>query len=135
MPDIFTPEKRSWIMSRVKNRDTSPEKLVRSLLHGLGFRFRLHHKKLPGHPDIALPKHQKVIFVHGCFWHGHECPRGKRPSSNKDFWNEKIGKNRRRDRQALTDLKEGGWNTLVVWQCETRDAESLSDRLQTFMNI
>ncbi len=133
MPDIFSPEKRSWIMSRVKNRNTSPEKLVRSLLHRLGFRFRLHHKKLPGHPDIVLPKYRKVIFVHGCFWHGHDCPRGKRPATNRGFWNEKIEKNGRRDRHSQAKLGELGWESLVVWQCETKDLEELTDRLLVFL--
>lgn len=133
MPDIFSPEKRSWIMSRVKNRNTSPEKLVRSLLHRLGFRFRLHHKKLPGHPDIVLPKYRKVIFVHGCFWHGHDCPRGKRPATNREFWNEKIERNRARDRHSEAKLGELGWESLVVWQCETKDLEELAERLLVFL--
>lgn len=133
MPDIFSPEKRSWIMSRVKSRNTSPEKRVRSLLHRLGFRFRLHHKKLPGHPDIVLPKHKKVIFVHGCFWHGHDCPRGKRPATNREFWNKKIEKNRARDRDSQARLAELGWESSVVWQCETKDLAELAERLLVFL--
>ena len=134
MPDVFTPEKRSWIMSRVKNRNTTPEKLVRSVLHRLGFRFRLHSKKLPGHPDIVLPKYRKAIFVHGCFWHGHKCPRGKRPATNVTFWNEKIEKNRQRDREAQEKLEELGWTSLVVWQCETKPIEELTERLLKFVS-
>lgn len=136
MPDVFTPEKRSWVMSRVKNRNTTPEKRVRSLLHRLGFRFRLHHKKLLGHPDIMLPKYRKVVFVHGCFWHGHDCPRAKRPATNQEFWNEKIEKNRERDDESLRKLKELGWDSLVVWQCETRDRDTatLAARLRDFLS-
>jgi len=133
MPDVFTPEKRSWVMSRIGSRNTSPERLVRSLLHSLGFRFRLHQKKLPGHPDIVLPKHRKVIFVHGCFWHGHGCRRGKRPETHQDFWDRKIEQNRRRDVVTLSTLEDLGWRSLVVWQCETRDHQQLKARLLHFL--
>ena len=134
MADKFTPEERSRIMSRVKGRDTKPEKIVRRLLHAMGHRFRLHRKDLPGKPDIALPKHRKVIFVHGCFWHGHSgCPRAARPTSNVEFWNRKIDSNMRRDITAQKELDALGWKHLVVWQCETRDLPLLADRLEQFL--
>ncbi|MDQ3917006.1 MAG: very short patch repair endonuclease, partial [Acidobacteriota bacterium] len=108
-------------MARVKGRDTKPEKIVRSLLHALGYRFRLHRKDLPGRPDIVLPKHKKVVYVHGCFWHGHpSCPRAARPTSNVAFWNKKIDGNVARDAAAQRAIKGLGWGHLVVWQCETR---------------
>ena len=108
-------------MSRVKNRDTAPEKIVRSLIHRMGYRFRLHSIRLPGKPDIVLPRHKKVVMVHGCFWHGHEgCRRGTPPSSNKEFWFGKISKNRKRDRDVLEQLEMLGWSVLTVWECETK---------------
>ena len=114
--DVFSREKRSQIMSRVSGKNTKPELVVRSLLHNMGYRFRLHRKDFPGKPDITLPKHKKVIFVHGCFWHGHiNCPRSKRPTSNKTFWLEKLDKNMERDKVSINNLKELGWNVLVVW--------------------
>jgi len=120
-------------MSRIKSRDTNPEKKVRSVLHRMGYRFRLHSKKLPGHPDIILPKFRKVIFVHGCFWHGHNCPRGKRPETNKAFWNNKIEKNIIRDLETQKKLIEIGWTPLVLWQCETKDLDKLTMRLVDFL--
>lgn len=132
--DKFTPEKRSKIMSSVKGRDTGPEKAVRSMLHAMGYRFRLHEKRLPGKPDIVLPRHQKVIFVHGCFWHGHQgCSRSKRPKSNVDFWNHKIDGNIRRDAEIQEKLRMAGWEILTVWQCQIRDKELLESRLRDFM--
>jgi DNA mismatch endonuclease (patch repair protein) len=121
-------------MSRVKGRDTKPEKVVRSLLHAMGYRFRLHRKDLPGKPDIVLPKHHKAIFVHGCFWHGHEnCRRAARPVSNADFWNKKIDGNIARDRAAQAELKKSGWDFLVIWQCEMKDVEALQKNLEQFL--
>lgn len=121
-------------MSRVRNRDTTPERTVRSLLHRLGYRFRLHRRRLPGHPDIVLPRHRKVIFVHGCFWHGHEgCRRGRRPAANADFWERKLATNKERDALAVKKLGSQGWNSLVVWECQTRNAEELAERLLGFL--
>jgi DNA mismatch endonuclease (patch repair protein) len=132
--DKFTPEERSRIMSRVKGRDTKPEKLVRSLLHGMGYRFRLHRRDLPGKPDIVLPKYKKAVFIHGCFWHGHRgCSRSARPTTNTEFWNKKIDSNIRRDAAAQKELTASGWKYLIVWQCETRDLHALSDRLRGFL--
>lgn len=122
-------------MSRVKSRDTKPEKLVRRLLHALGYRFRLHRKDLPGKPDITLPKHKKVVFVHGCFWHGHDgCPRATRPTSNIEFWNKKIDSNLRRDSAAQKELNALGWNYFIVWQCQTRNLTMLTNKLEQFFN-
>jgi len=134
MTDIFSVEERSLIMSRVKNRDTSPEKLVRGFLHKMGFRYRLHVKKLPGNPDIVLPRHKKIIFVHGCFWHGHkDCSRATRPTSNIEFWNKKIDGNMNRDAIIQKTLKSLGWKILIIWQCQTRDKKILLELLEKFM--
>ena len=122
-------------MSRVKGRDTQPEKLVRSLLHQLGYRFRLHRGDLPGKPDIALPKYRKAIFVHGCFWHQHPgCQRAKRPSSNEEFWNDKLDRNVARDRKNRKELKKLGWSHLIVWECKTKDIDILRDQLISFVD-
>ena len=132
--DVFTREKRSRIMSKVKGKDTKPELLVRSLLHKMGYRFRLHRRDLPGNPDIVLPKHKKVIFIHGCFWHGHKvCPRAKRPSSNKMFWEEKLNKNIKRDKRNISGLKEMGWDPLIIWTCEIKDHANLRIKLLNFL--
>lgn len=112
-------------MSRVKNRNTRQELLVRSLLHNLGFRFRLHRKDLPGTPDIVLPKYKTVVFVNGCFWHGHSCSRGKLPESNTYFWEAKIEKNKRRDQGNYKQLKALGWKIVIVWTCETTSTAKL----------
>ena len=132
--DVFSREKRSQIMSRVSGKNTKPELVVRSLLHKMGYRFRLHRKDLPGKPDIALPKYKKVIFVHGCFWHGHtDCPRSKRPTTNKKFWRKKLDKNRERDKASIDNLKELGWDVLVVWTCEVNNVFKLKSKLLSFL--
>jgi len=134
MADVFTPQKRSSIMSRVRGKNTQPEKMVRSLLHRMGYRFRLHGRDLPGSPDIVLPRHGKVVFIHGCFWHGHRgCKRSKRPTTNVDFWNEKIDKNIKRDRAARRKLKARGWEVLVLWTCQLKDEERIKKKLMKFM--
>ena len=107
--------------------------LVRSLIHRMGFRYRLHRADLPGTPDLAFPGPRKVIFVHGCFWHQHDCARAKRPSSNKSFWNFKLDANVARDMKNLAALEQANWDVLVVWECETRDPELLSERLDAFL--
>lgn len=114
-------------MSRVKNKNTRQELLVRSLLHRLGYRFRLHRKDFPGTPDIVLPKHAIAIFVHGCFWHGHSCKRGRLPESNRGFWKEKIQRNIERDDLAKTRLRAIGWETITVWSCETGSSKRLTE--------
>ncbi len=132
--DVFSKEKRSQIMSHVSGKNTKPELVVRSLLHKMGYRFRLHRKDLPGKPDITLPKYKKVIFVHGCFWHGHtDCPRSKRPTTNKKFWREKLDKNRERDKASVNNLKELGWDVLVVWTCEVNNVFKLKSKLLSFL--
>jgi DNA mismatch endonuclease (patch repair protein) len=134
MSDVFSKEKRSWIMSRITGGDTEPEIIVRKMLHAMGYRFRLHVRHLPGKPDIVLPRHRKVVFVHGCFWHGHEgCPRSKRPTANAEFWNSKIDSNIRRDRLAVQNLLNDGWEVLVVWSCEVKRPHILSEKLKSFL--
>ena len=133
--DVFDVEKRSWIMSRVKSKNTKPEMMVRSIIYHLGYRYRLYQSDLPGKPDIVLPGRRKVIFIHGCFWHGHkECKRSARPSTNIPFWEEKLNKNIERDKQHLKQLRESGWDVLVVWQCELKDVDRLIEKLQHFLN-
>ena len=132
--DVFKQGKRSWIMSRVKGVDTVPERLVRSLLHRMGYRFRLHRKDLPGNPDIVLPRHHKIIFVHGCFWHGHRnCPRAKKPTTNIAFWKKKIDTNVARDRKNIRMLQKLGWDVLVVWQCELKNMSYLTAKIKRFL--
>ena len=134
--DVFSREKRSQIMSRVSGKNTKPELIVRSLLHNMGYRFRLHRSDLPGKPDITLPKYKKVIFVHGCFWHGHkDCRRSKRPTTNKKFWHEKLDKNIERDNVNIRNLKELGWGVLVVWVCEVNEINQLKNKLLTFLEV
>ena len=135
MTDVLSKEKRSWLMSRVKGRDTKPEKLVRSVVHRMGYRFRLHRRDLPGTPDIVLPRYAKVIFVHGCFWHGHKrCPRSGRPGTNKKFWNKKLDENIERDERIRRKLRRMGWRVLVVWECETRKPDKLLRKLERFLH-
>ena len=122
-------------MSRVKGRDTKPETLVRSFIHRMGYRFRIHRRDLPGNPDIVLPRHGKVIFVHGCFWHGHrQCPRSKRPTTNVSFWNKKLDGNIERDKHLAEEAPAMGWKVLIVWECETRKPEKLLLKLERFLH-
>lgn len=134
MADVFPPAKRSWIMSRVKGENTKPEILVRSLVHAMGFRFRLHRKDLPGKPDLVLPRHKKVIFVHGCFWHQHSaCPNSARPTSNIAYWNRKLDRTVERDKHNIASLKSAGWQVLVVWECQIKNTEKLIGALGEFL--
>jgi DNA mismatch endonuclease (patch repair protein) len=127
-------EKRSRIMRAVGQRDTKPEVVVRRLLHGLGFRFRLHRRDLPGSPDIVLTRHCAVIFVHGCFWHQHAtCRYGNPPRTRPDYWLPKLARNVERDASAQAALTSLGWRVLVVWQCQTRDQKALRSRLSAFL--
>jgi len=121
-------------MSRIKGTDTLPEKRVRSLLHLMGYRFRLHYAALPGKPDIVLPRHRKVVFVNGCFWHGHTCRRGALPETNGEFWEAKISKNKKRDQRSIRQLRKMGWSVLTIWQCQTKDIEKLRAKILQFMN-
>ena len=136
MVDTLTPQQRSERMSRVKGKDTKPEILVRKLAHSMGYRFRLHRKDLPGSPDLVFPVRRKVIFVHGCFWHGHEnCRRGQRPKTRTKFWKEKIETNRRRDSRVRAELENLGWAILVVWECQLTSLEELTAKLRTFLDM
>jgi DNA mismatch endonuclease, patch repair protein len=121
-------------MRAIHSKDTAPEWVVRRLIHGLGYRFRLHRKDLPGHPDLVLPRLNKVVFVHGCFWHGHSCARGARiPMTNRAYWVAKIARNEQRDRAARLALGSLGWSVAVVWECKTRDQVSLERWLVRFL--
>ena len=129
-----SPEVRRRTMQAVKSKDTAPELLVRSLTHRMGYRFRLHRKDLPGKPDLVFPGKRKAIFVHGCFWHGHDCARGARiPKTNRAYWVKKILRNRERDRMNLAKLLESGWKALVIWECSTRKRPKLEQAIRTFM--
>ena len=118
-------------MRRVKGRDTGPELKVRRLLWSAGYRYRLHRKDLPGRPDIVLAGRRAAVFVHGCFWHGHDCPRGARqPKANADYWTAKISRNFERDARVQAELAAGGWRPVVVWECELKDPPALAARLR-----
>lgn len=130
--DKVSPEKRSWTMAQVKGKNTRPERLVRSILHRIGFRFRLHDAKLPGKPDIVLPKHRAVVFVHGCFWHRHPgCFRASTPTGNAAYWSGKFSRTMMRDAKNKALLESLGWRVFIVWECELRDAQDLSARLSS----
>jgi len=117
--DVFTAADRSALMSRIRGKDTRPELIVRRLAHGLGYRFRLHRRDLPGAPDMTFPSRKKVVFVHGCFWHQHPgCQYAYKPKSNVEFWKTKLAKNTKRDTCVLQKLREQGWSSLVIWECE-----------------
>ncbi|MDE2385587.1 MAG: DNA mismatch endonuclease Vsr [Alphaproteobacteria bacterium] len=120
MPDIVDKATRSRMMAAIKGKNTKPEILVRKALHAAGFRFRLHDKKLPGKPDIVLPKYKTVIFVHGCFWHGHRCKNFRWPKTRATWWEEKITGNQTRDKVHLRELKQTGWKILTIWECQVR---------------
>lgn len=136
MSDVHSPSQRSYNMSRIRSKDTKPEMIVRSLVHQMGFRYRLHVKGIPGRPDLVLPSHRKIIFVHGCFWHMHQCRYGKvTPATNSEFWRLKRTGNVQRDRHNRKLLKADGWSMLVVWECWTKDIEGkLLPRLEKFLN-
>jgi DNA mismatch endonuclease (patch repair protein) len=121
-------------MSRIPSKNTKPEIAVRSVLHRLGYRFRLHRGDLPGRPDIVLPRHRKIILVQGCFWHGHTCRLASKPKSNEGYWGPKIRANKARDALNLSALKDLGWSVLELWECEIKDAQALEARLRTFLD-
>lgn len=120
-------------MSKISGKETKPEILVRKFLFSNGFRFRKNVKDLPGKPDIVLPKYKTVIFVHGCFWHGHSCKRGTLPETNREFWAEKIGRNTKRDDNNISQLREKGWNIIIVWQCEIGSIKNREMRLERLL--
>ncbi|NIL17286.1 very short patch repair endonuclease [Pseudomonas sp. AN3A02] len=120
MADIVDIETRSRMMAKIRSKNTSPELLIRKALHARGFRFRVHVKNLPGTPDLVLPKYNAAIFIHGCFWHGHDCRYFKAPRTRPEFWTEKIGKNNERDKRQLAAIQALNWRVLVIWECAVR---------------
>jgi len=132
--DNLTPDERKETMSRVRSKDTKPEWIVRRLVHGMGYRYRLHRSDLPGKPDLVFPKYRKVIFVNGCFWHGHPCRAGRnRPASHQDYWLPKLEKNKTRDRSHYRRLRKMGWGVMVVWECQIRQTDALKNRIRRFL--
>ena len=129
--DKLTPEARSALMAKVRSKDTTPEIRVRKAAHAMGLRFRLGRRDLPGSPDLVLPRHRLAVFVHGCFWHRHpNCRRASMPATRSDFWEAKFAKNMLRDRAAVTALHDQGWETLVIWECETKDRAQIERAFQ-----
>jgi DNA mismatch endonuclease (patch repair protein) len=132
--DVFTPEQRSAVMRQVRGQGTTPERAVRRLLSRLGARYRLHRKDLPGTPDIVMPGRRLAVFVHGCFWHGHDCARGGRvPKQNRDYWTQKISRNRERDAVNQAALAAAGWRVETVWECELKDMPGLEARARSWL--
>ena len=126
MVDTLTKSQRSRVMSKIRGKDTKPELAVRSLLHGMGYRFRLHRRDLPGSPDIVLPRYRAVVFVHGCFWHRHDgCNLAYHPKTNVDFWEKKFQANVERDLRNLQELEKDGWKVLIIWECELSGSDAL----------
>lgn len=137
MPDVFTLKKRREIMQAIRCKDTAPEMFVRRLIHSLGYRYRLHDKKLPGNPDMVFPGRKKVIFIHGCYWHRHNCKKGRSvPKSNVDFWEKKFEANRDRDVRNQKILRKDGWSVMTIWQCQitSSNLEELKIEIQKFLN-
>src|SRR5690606_10847832 len=132
MADIMTPAQRSERMSRIRGKDTKPELLVRRFLHREGFRYRLHARDLPGKPDLVLPKYRTVVFVNGCFWHGHSCQKQRVPGTNPDFWKSKVATNQARDKRTRRVLRRDGWRVVCVWECQL--AKQKLDRKSTRLN-
>jgi len=132
--DKLTPERRSANMRAIRSKSMKPEMVVRRLVHALGYRYRLHRKDLPGKPDLAFIGRKKAVFVHGCFWHQHpECREGRPPNSNQQYWGPKLQRNTERDRKNIQELMSRGWETLVVWECETANRQELEKLLETFL--
>lgn len=135
MVDTISEEKRSWNMSRIRGKDTKPEIIVRSTLHRMGYRFRLHRKDFPGKPDVVLPKYITAIFVHGCFWHRHKgCKFAYNPKSRIDFWNAKFNETVARDERNRKELKAKGWNVEIIWECETANTDMLAAQLRSIFD-
>ncbi|MFV0271777.1 MAG: very short patch repair endonuclease [Macellibacteroides fermentans] len=134
MSDIYTKSKRSEIMSKISGKETKPEVLVRKYLFSKGFRFRKNVKNLLGKPDIVLPKYKVIIFIHGCFWHGHTCKKGNLPASNIKFWEDKILQNKTRDEIVISNLNKLGWKVIIVWQCEIQKKSNRDIRLSQLVS-
>ena len=121
-------------MSQVRGKNTKPEKIVRSIIRKLGFRYRLHYKKLPGKPDLVFPSRKEVIFVHGCYWHRHTCRKGKSiPATNTEFWEQKLERNKERDKENRKELYKLGWDVLTIWECQIKNHEKLINRIDNFI--
>lgn len=132
--DRLSPEERSALMARIKNRDTRPEMIVRRLVWAMGRRYRLHVSKLPGKPDLVFSSTKQAIFIHGCYWHRHDCRKGKSvPSTRVEFWTNKFEQNKRRDAEARALLRGDGWSVLEIWECELADLEAVAVRLKAFL--
>lgn len=134
--DTLTPEERSQRMSLVRGKDTKPELTVRRLVHGMGYRYRLHGKGLPGKPDMVFGRRRKVIFIHGCFWHRHpnpNCRLARMPKSRLDFWRTKLEHNRKRDRENQDRLRKLGWDCFVIWECELKNRDAIAKRVRRFL--
>ena len=134
MPDTVPSATRSRIMSNIKSKDTKPEVAVRKLLHGLGYRYRLHRTDLPGRPDLVFPSRRKIVFVNGCFWHYHlECASSHIPDNNREYWLPKLTRNRERDERNLSLLRQDGWDVTIVWECQMKDMDKVAERLVSFL--
>ena len=137
MADTISKDRRSELMSRIRSKNSKVELAIRSLVHRMGYRFRLHRKNLPGKPDLVFPGRKKAIFVHGCFWHWHpdpNCKRARMPKSRPEFWKPKLEGNRRRDRENREKLSDLGWEVLEIWECETADPENIAERIKEFLD-
>ncbi len=133
--DRLSPEQRSSLMSRIRSQNTGPEKAVRSLVHSMGYRFRLHRRDLPGSPDLAFISKRKVIFVNGCFWHRHACPAGRcQPKSNTDYWLGKFSKNQQRDKKNIRALRKLGWGVMTIWECQLKNLPKLAENIERFLS-
>ena len=134
VPDTVSSATRSRIMSKIKSKDTKPEILVRRLLHGLGYRYRLHRTDLPGRPDLVFPSRRKIVFVNGCFWHNHRrCVKSHIPADNREYWLSKLIRTRERDERNLSLLKQEGWDVTIVWECQMKDMEGVAEQLIDFL--
>ena len=133
MADVFSKQKRSEIMSKISGKETKPEILVRKFLFSKGFRFRKNDKRYPGKPDVVLPKYKTVIFIHGCFWHGHICKAAKLPDTRNEFWEKKISRNVERDKKNICELKNMGWKVTIIWQCEINTKEKRKKKLKLLL--
>jgi len=132
--DPLTPTERSERMSRIKNIDTKPEMMVRKMVYGMGYRYRLHASDLPGKPDLVFRSRKKVIFVHGCFWHQHGCKQYRQPRTKRDFWEPKLAKNVSRDIEVRKELRKLGWESMVIWECQIKRVDLLRNRVKSFLD-
>jgi DNA mismatch endonuclease (patch repair protein) len=132
--DVLTPEQRQRCMASISGKNTKPELIVRKLLYSLGYRYRLHYANLPGKPDLVFPGKRKVILIHGCFWHRHDCKKGNSmPSKSSEFWRKKLADNASRDNRNISELKKLGWEVLVIWECQIKDLQSLVINLHYYL--